>query len=203
MLVVHRGQRRARLTQPGRMLAGSVADQRGAKRLVERRPMGDAIPERGLHRRRVVTEAEGRFAVRPTAALLESLRQVPVVERKPGHDARRQQLVHQPAVEVETLLVDRAVARLHSRPACGEAVGAQSELFHQSDVLGHSVVMVNGGVKASTLAWAPSGRRTNPLRSIAFSVRKAMSVAGDPSASRNSNPASKPRPLASKRSFGN
>ena len=90
------------------MLAAGVAEERGAPRLVERGPGVDPVAERVVHVAGVVGEAVRGVAVRPAAPLLERLRQVPVVQREPGQDARPEQLVDEARVEVDALRVDRA-----------------------------------------------------------------------------------------------
>ena len=70
---------------------------------------------------------------RPAAAVLERLRQVPVVERQERLDAVREQLVDEAVVEVEAGLV-HAAATLGDdpRPRDREAVGVEPELAHQA-----------------------------------------------------------------------
>ena len=74
--------------------------------------------------RRVVDEAVHGVARRPAAAVLQRLRQVPVVERQVGLHAAREQAVDEAFVEVQALGVPGAAAGgLHARPADREAVG--------------------------------------------------------------------------------
>ena len=106
--------------------------------------MGDTVAERVVHGLGVVAEPVRGVAIRPSALLLERLRQVPVVQGEPGQDAGAEQFVDETAVEVEAGLVDVPVARLHPRPAGGEPVRVEAELLHERDVGGHPVVVVDG-----------------------------------------------------------
>ena len=111
--------------------------------------MADPVPEDIVHRDRELLEPVGGIAVRPATPLLKGLGQIPVVQGEPGHDACFQQLVHQPAVEVETLPVDLAIAWLDARPARREPICTEAELLHECDVFRHPVIMVGshfGGI---------------------------------------------------------
>src|SRR5699024_46262 len=63
---------------------------------------------------------------------------------EPGKDVRLQKLVDEPGVKVQAFLVNEPVPRFYPGPTCGEAVGLKSKAFHQRDVFGHPVVMVDG-----------------------------------------------------------
>ena len=127
--VVDRAGRQARVALAGRMDAGGVTQQRRAPRLVERRPLADAIVERLEDDGRVVPESVGGVARRPPTGVLERLRQVPVVERDDRVDAGGEQLVDQAAVEAQARLVERTDAgRLDPRPGDAEAVGLQAQV---------------------------------------------------------------------------
>src|SRR5439155_1744234 len=111
--------------------------------------MADPVPEDIVHRDRELLEPVGGVAVRPATPLLKGLGQIPVVQGEPGHDACLQQLVHQPAVEVETLPVDLAIAWLDARPARREPICTEAELLHECDVSRHPVIVVGshfGGI---------------------------------------------------------
>ena len=113
----------------GRVLAGAVAEERRAPRLVERGPVAHPVAERAVHERRVLGEPGGGVPGRPAAGVLQRLRQVPVVERQPRLDAVGQQLVDQPPVEVQPGRVGRAGAvGLHPRPGHREPVRRQAQL---------------------------------------------------------------------------
>jgi hypothetical protein len=124
-----------------------VADPGRAQRLVERRPVLDAVAERLRDHGRVLAETFRRLALGPAAPVLLGLREVPVVEGGVGRDARFQQRVHQPVVEGQTGRVDRPAALRHDpRPGDGEAVRVEVEGLHQAQVLGGAVVVVAGDV---------------------------------------------------------
>src|SRR5438128_372787 len=173
MLVMHRGQRRARVAKAGGVLAGRVTDQGGAKRLVERRPVRDPIAERVVHRGRVLTESVCSVAVCPSPTLLHCLGKIPVVEGEPGQDARLEQLVDQAAVKVQAFAIDLAIAWLDSGPAGGEAVCAQAELLHQGDVLRHPVVVIRGCVRRIARRAAGNAMRQKVWNMLAPSIRPA------------------------------
>ena len=79
-----------------------------------------------------------------------------MVERQPRGDAALEQLVDEPAVEVEPPLLDGARAqRLHPRPGDREAVGAQAQLAHERDVLPVAGVVVAGDVAGVAVQHPP------------------------------------------------
>ena len=127
----------------GRVLAGRVPEERGAPRLVERRPVLHAVAETELRDRGVVGEAVRRVAVAPAAVVLERLRQVPVVEGGVGRDAALEHAVDEAVVEVEAGVVDLAAAGRHDpRPGDGEAVGRHPERRDEVEVGLPPVVVV-------------------------------------------------------------
>src|SRR5262250_2240344 len=84
----------------------------------------------------IVGERRHSGAIGPAAALLERLRQIPMVERRKWLDAGFEQPIDQPIVEVQAGAIDAAIAfRQHTRPADREAVGLQAQLTHQRDIL--------------------------------------------------------------------
>src|SRR6185503_16967605 len=84
-----------------------------------------------------------RGAHRPATRVLERLREVPVEEGDPWLDARGEERVHQPRVEIQARAIDgAATGRDHSRPRNRESVCANAELLHQCDVTAPEVVMV-------------------------------------------------------------
>ena len=104
---------RRRATRVGASHAGSVrSDQMPEHRddagLVQEDEMAGAIADALDHLRRVVGEPPGGVASGPAAAILESLRQVPMVEARPGLDSGFEQRIDQAIVEVEAARVDRA-----------------------------------------------------------------------------------------------
>ncbi len=87
----------------GRHEPRGVAEVARAVRLVERRPVLDAVAEGGGHDVGVLGEVERRRPLRPAALVLEHLRQVPVIQRDVRFDAGGEQLVDETVVEVECL----------------------------------------------------------------------------------------------------
>src|SRR5262249_34206087 len=79
--------------------------------------------------------------------VLQSLRQVPMIERGERFDAGRLQLVDQAAVEVETLPVGLTHAfRKDGRPRNGEPIRWCADLLQQPNIFLVPVVMVIGDV---------------------------------------------------------
>jgi hypothetical protein len=111
--VVAGGQSRGDVLPAGRVLAADIAEERGAPGLVERGPGVDAVAEGVVDDTRVVGETVGGVAVRPTAEVLERLREIPVVEGEPRLDVVFEELVDEPRVEVDPLGVDRAAVGAH------------------------------------------------------------------------------------------
>ena len=79
--------------------------------------MLDAIAERVGDHGRVVAEIFGEVAIRPSAGVLERLRQIPMIERHPRLDVAREHLVDDAPVKVEALLINLTLAAGHdARP---------------------------------------------------------------------------------------
>ena len=85
----------------GRVLADLVAEEADAPGLVVRHPVLHAVAQVTGDHVGVFGEGLGRGTGRPAALVLERLRQVPVIERGEGLDARLQQGVDQAAVEIQ------------------------------------------------------------------------------------------------------
>ena len=89
-------------------------------------------------------------------AVLERLRQIPVVEGRVRLDAVREQLVDEAVVVVEPGLVHGATALGDDpRPRDREAVRVETELPHEAHVLRVAVVRVAGHPPVSPLATRP------------------------------------------------
>jgi len=141
--VVGGGEGRCPLAGARGVLPARVSREGAAPRLVEGDPPGHPVGQCLGDQSRVVGEPVGGVAVAPAAALLQGLRQVPVVERHGGFDAGVEEAVDQALVEVESRRVGRAGAGgLHPGPADGEPVGAHAEFLQQGDVLAVAVVVV-------------------------------------------------------------
>lgn len=157
--VVGRDERRVVVLDARGVHAAAVAEERGAERLVDRRPVAHAVAECAVDDRRVVGEPGSRVTLRPAAGVLQGLRQVPVVERQHRRDTVAQHLVDQPVVEGEPGRGRRPAVRLHPRPRDGEPVGVESQVGQQADVLGVAVVVVAGDSTGRAVEHLASGRR--------------------------------------------
>ena len=82
--------------------AGGVAEVGCAPGLVVSGPDADPVTEPLVDDQRVVGEGLGGAAVEPAAAVLEGLREVPVVERGRRRDPARERSVDQPVVVVQS-----------------------------------------------------------------------------------------------------
>ena len=106
----------------------------------------DAIAEPDRDDLDVLRERLGRLARRPAAAVLERLREVPVVERHERLDARGEQLVDEAVVEVEARRRSRGPrpsGRIRGH-AIEKRKAFEPELADQADVLAVAVVRVAG-----------------------------------------------------------
>jgi len=121
--------------------------------LVERDPAVDPVAEpRGDGGGKVGEILRDLAALPAGVAVLQRLRQVPVVERGVRGDAVLAQAVHQPAVEVDALLVHGAAALRHdARPGDAESVVLHAEGGHQRDVVGHAVIVVAGNIHGAAV----------------------------------------------------
>ena len=145
---VMRGDRRFETAaMPGRELAMQIAAVGDDPWLVERDPVLHAAVERPVHQRCIVSEPVGDVGIQPTAAVIQRRRQIPVEQGRQRLDALAQQLVDQARIKIHTGLIDPALALgQHPRPTDAEAVGVQSELAHQRDVVLEAMVVVAGHV---------------------------------------------------------
>src|SRR5207344_327036 len=100
-----------------------------------------------IHEVRIFGKPLYRIGVGPTATVLDSLRQVPVIERRRGLDSVLEQRIDETIVKVEASAIRFASPRWqHPRPTDAEAIGAQAEVSHQSHVVDESPVVVAGKV---------------------------------------------------------
>ena len=140
-------QRLPRLVAAGRVHAGQIAQDRENPRLVEHHPVFHAIAQPIGDDRGVVGEMLRGVAIRPSARIFERLRQVPMEQRDERPDLAPQQLVDHAAIEVETLLIDRAAAlRLDSRPRNRDSRGIEAKLGHQRDILAVAMIVIASDV---------------------------------------------------------
>ena len=129
-----------------------MTEYRDDPRLVVGRNRRDAIAKAMAYDVGVVGEAQRGVASRPSAAVLQRLRQVPVVQREVRRDAAREQPVDEPIVKVEPARIDRAgAARLHARPRDREAIPLQAQLAHQIEVCGQAVIVVASDITVAAV----------------------------------------------------
>ena len=163
------------------LVAAAVAQGREAHDLVERDPVLDPVTERTYDRIGVRAERLGHDPRPPAAAVLQRLRQIPVKERHPRRDLLGEHRVDQTVVEVEPLLVERAVTRRKDpRPRHREAVVAHPQLAHEPEVFLVAVVVIAGHIR-SVAAQHPAGlaRETVPDRlALAVLEGRALDLRG-------------------------
>ena len=156
-----------------------VAEEGRDPRLVVGDPVGHAVAERAEDVPGVVREALDDVARRPTALVLERLRQVPVVERRERRDPALEQAVDERGVEVEPLPIRPAApVGLDARPRDREAVALEPERLHQVEVLAPAVVVVAGGLAGVAVRDLPGqGREAVPDRlAAAVRARRALDL---------------------------
>src|ERR1035437_2393595 len=121
---------------PRRVAALEMTYPRGAPRLVQRDPVGDPVAEGPGHVAGVRREMLRGFPCRPAAAVLQGLRQIPVIEGGVRGDFRLEQSVDEAIVESQPGRVNRPVAAGHDpRPRDGEPVGAHAKRLHHRDLM--------------------------------------------------------------------
>ena len=136
----------ADVTQAGRVDAQKMRQPRHAPGFVDRGGRGDTVADPAHDDARVIGEPARDVRVHPAAAQRKVRRQVPVIERQEGFQPARQHPVDQPVVEIETLGVRRpAPLGHHPRPACRKAVGVETAVAKEVQILRPAVVMVAGG----------------------------------------------------------
>ena len=143
----------------------------GGNGFVERAPQGDNVSERLEHEPRVFGEPVHDVAVQEAAAVLQFLRQVPVVQRGVGREAQLQHLVDGALVEVNALLIDpsRAVGH-YPRPGKREAVGIDAQAAHHRELLRVFVVIVAGNIRGLSPVYFARGAGKNVPYLSAFAV---------------------------------
>ena len=149
--------------------------------LVDREDLAHAIGQFAGDMGRVVAEGLGGVARLPTAALLQGLRQVPVIERREGFDTRGKQLVDQAVVEVEALGIGLASAvGKHARPGDREAIGLRPHPLHQRDVFLVAVIVIDAGLAARAVANAAGlpSERVPDRRTAAVDLGGALDLVG-------------------------
>ena len=167
--VVRRAVGRSALAPAGCVHPRGVPEVGRAPGLVVRGPQSHPVAEAVVDDRGVVGEGLGGVAVQPAVAVLERLRQVPVVERGGGRHPARQGCVDEPVVVVQTSALDPAdPVGDDPRPGDGEPVPPRAHAGHQVQVLLVAVVGVAGHRTVPTVAHGPRpGREGVPDRRAA------------------------------------
>ena len=139
-----------RIHRSRRVLAGKVSQHSEDLRLVQGIPELDTVPKRPAHDSGVVAQPSRDVPVGPSSQILKGLGQVPVVERYEGLDARFEQGVGEPGVEVQALRIHLSLAQGQDPwPGDGEAVSPEPELAHQRDIFPVLVIVIAGDVSGS------------------------------------------------------
>ena len=103
--------------QAGRMGSFAITEQRMNVRLIEHRPMLDAVGQPPRHDPRILGKLVRYIAIEPAAFILQRLGQIPVKETQPRRNSGGDQAVDQPIVKIETARLDGALAGwLDTRP---------------------------------------------------------------------------------------
>jgi hypothetical protein len=112
-------------------------------RLIDGGPHRHAITKRAIHEHTIIGEPARAVAIQPATAVVERGRQVPVIQRRVGHDFMTEQLINQAGVEIDALLVGRAAAlRQDAAPGDAEAIRPKSQFVHKSDVGAVAMIVV-------------------------------------------------------------
>src|SRR5262245_23090027 len=142
-----------RQLQSGREYASRMAQFDERRAFIQREEVPRPVAELFGDVAGIVRECLGGVAGLPTAAILERLRQVPVIECRERGDAVGDKLVKEPVVEVEALWIRRAGAlREYPRPGNREPIRSGSECFHRPHVVSVFVVMIVGDVAVVAVA---------------------------------------------------
>ena len=152
-------------------LAEVVTEERGNPRLVVGSPLRHAITECAAHDVGVAHECVDGLAVGPSADVLESLWQFPVVERDVRNDALLEEFIDEAVVEGNTPRFDGpGPIRDDSGPCGGQVVCRDSRVGHERDVLGVPVVVVARDVPGFPIVNAPGFAYESVPGRLALSV---------------------------------
>jgi hypothetical protein len=135
-----------------------VADAGERFGFVENDPLADAIAQRLRHRARILGETFRRIAIGPAAVVLERLRQVPVIQRDDGANARFEHRIGDALVVIQSPGVHASAARgLDSRPCNRVTIALDVQLAQQRDVL--EVAMIAIARQVAVVAVLDAARR--------------------------------------------
>ena len=174
-------QRRWHTFDARRVHAIEVAVNGRAPRLVMGDPVFDPVAQTLGDDVGIFDKRSDGVAAGPAAGVLQVLRQVPVIQRHPGHHAARQHAVDQARIKFQTFLVRRGAARTeNARPGNRKAVGVQAERLAQLHVLGPAAKMVAGDCAVGAVAncaglfaeGVPNRRHPSPIGRPAFDLER-------------------------------
>src|SRR3954447_15886207 len=141
-------------------------------RLIQRGPDFDPIIELAIHKRGVFGEPTWRIRVRPAAAVLDRLRQVPVVQRCRWLNAMLQQRVDKPVVKIDAGAINLASSTgQHARPANAKPVSLQPKLAHESYVIDEPAVVIARSVAMLVLVYTSWRMRETMPDAFASAIR--------------------------------
>src|SRR5262249_15265089 len=136
-----------RQLQSGREHAVAMAQFHEHRALIEREEVPRPVAELLGTVAAMGGECRGGAAPSPPAAILQRLRQVPVIERREWRDAVGDEVVEEPVVEIEALRIWRAGAlREYPRPRNREPIRSSGEGLHRLHVVSISVIVIIGDV---------------------------------------------------------
>ena len=139
--------------RPGACTPLRMAQLDESRALVEREEALHPVAELVGDMAGVIRERLGGVAGFPAAAILQRLRQVPVIKRRERRDAVGDELVEQAIVEVEPLRIGRAGAlRKYSRPRDREPIGGHAERLHRLHVVLVAMIVIGGDVAGVVVA---------------------------------------------------
>ncbi len=123
------------ILQAWRMNAGAIAHPGNYRRFIVCDPVIDAVAQSAGDHIGIFDKSLSGGADRPAAFLLQHLGQIPVIQGDEWNNVCIEKTIHQPAVEVHSLLIDLAPSLGQDpRPGDGKAIGFQPQLLHQTDV---------------------------------------------------------------------
>src|SRR5205823_4519963 len=141
--------------------------------LVDGGPVDHAVAQPACHLAGVVRKPPRSISRRPSSAVLQRLRQVPVIERHQWADAVFEERIDQPVVEVEPDPVGGSGSvRYDPRPAHGEAVSVEAEGGDQFDIVPPPVVVVTSDLSALAMLddTGPPAEEVPDARALAVGV---------------------------------
>ena len=157
------------------MRTRSITQADEALRLIERDEILNAVAKAAGAERGIFLEPCRAVRIRPRAAVLESLRIVPMKERDEWADAVFKQSVDELIVEGDAFFVDLACAvGEKARPREGKTIVLDAELRHQLNIVTEAVVMVAGDIAGIAMKnfSVPMGERI-PDRSTLSSLKSS------------------------------